>query len=459
MKYIGLIVLHIACIAISCSSFLEEKSQDEVIPSSVADFREILLNYQVTGYTSAILAMDDDVAIDESQYWGSGDFFLAVIVEGCFTWQPDMWERSSTLSDNYALIYENIKAMNAILEKIDEAEGSEMEKSMVKAQALGWRAYLYFVLVNTFGEPYNYNKNALGVVLKLESAYEDKGLVRSTVEDVYARVVEDMEMASNILNANPKSRGDYLINCTAADILLSRIYLYMEDWDKVIEVADRAIGTAEGLFDYTTLPVGPRFYMTSYDNPEVQWIFANTNVPSSLFKVSDDLMSKFSEGDRRKEFLPGDFNGIGKTVVNGSGPSVMVRIAEAYLNRAEAKVLASKPDIEGALSDLNELRRHRIANYSDISIASVDELLEEIREERRKELCFEGHRWFDLRRYGMPSISHDFRLRLAAPLLRYTLEEQDPLYTLPIPRNVLENNVEMEQNTSALRPEREGSPI
>ena len=175
-------------------------------------------------------------------------------------------------------------------------------------------------------------------------------------------------------------------------------------------------------------------------------------------------MSKFSEGDRRKEFLPGDFNGIGKTVVNGSGPSVMVRIAEAYLNRAEAKVLASKPDIEGALSDLNELRRHRIANYSDISIASVDELLEEIREERRKELCFEGHRWFDLRRYAVckkapfnkeimrifPLYNYNNQLEFISARV-YCLEKNDPAYTLSIPKSVLEFDTGMPDNTRPIR--------
>ena len=122
------------------------------------------------------------------------------------------------------------------------------------------------------------------------------------------------------------------------------------------------------------------------------------------------------------------------------------KTAEAYLNRAEARVLSLTPDLAGALADLNELRRHRIVGYTDVSITDAEELLQAIRDERRKELCFEAHRWFDLRRYGMPSISHDFRIGTSHPMLRYTLEEKDPLYTLPIPRSVLDSNVELEQN-------------
>ena len=444
---------------VACSDFLEEKSQDEVIPSTVQDYREILLNYQETGFSQAILVMDDDVLIDESQYYGTSDNASAVDLKGCFTWQSDMWERGSTIADNYLAIYSNIKACNAILEKIDEAEGKSEEREVLKAQALGTRAYFYFILVNTFAEPYNYYKEAPGVVLKLESTYTTEGMTRTTVAEVYKRIVEDLETASAILNEYPKQRGDYLMNSTTADILLSRAYLYMEEWDKAEKAASRAIGTMEGLFDYTTLPEGQHFYMTSYENQEVEWLSAYVRMPATLIEASDDLMAMYVDNDRRIEFLLGANGGIGKTLVDGSGPNVMVRSAEAYLNRMEARVQMTNPDLAGALEDLNELRRHRITGYKDVSITDAESLLDEIKKERRMELCFEGHRWFDLRRYGMPAISHDFRTNLNSPVLRYTLREKDPLYTLPIPRNVLEDNVKLEQNPSAAEPVRNGTPI
>jgi len=62
-------------------------------------------------------------------------------------------------------------------------------------------------------------------------------------------------------------------NGTATDILLSRVYLYMEEWDRAIEAANRAIKTAEGLTDYTTVEAGNQFYMTTYELSEVEWLF------------------------------------------------------------------------------------------------------------------------------------------------------------------------------------------
>lgn len=136
-------------------------------------------------------------------------------------------------------------------------------------------------------------------------------------------------------------------------------------------------------------------------------------------------------------------------------PVNAVRISEAYLNRAEAYAQQKKKT--EALADLNKLRRYRIEGYEDADIADEATLLDEIRVERRLELCFDEHRWFDLRRYGMPSISHKYKVTEFEPWVIYTLQEKDPLYTIPIPRVAFDNNGRLEQNPSANAPERKGT--
>ena len=64
------------------------------------------------------------------------------------------------------------------------------------------------------------------------------------------------------------------------------------------------------------------------------------------------------------------------------------------------------------------------------------------------ELCYEGFRWFDLRRYGMPSFSRDWVVN-GEKVATYVIAEKDPSYTLPIPEQVLEKNKNLEQNTLA----------
>ena len=109
----------------------------------------------------------------------------------------------------------------------------------------------------------------------------------------------------------------------------------------------------------------------------------------------------------------------------------------------EAEALWGKT--EEANDDLNTFCRHRIVGYEDVTLTG-DDLLTAIRNERRKEFCFEGFRWFDLRRQGMPEITYVYRAEKGGPKLVYTLHRNDPMYTLPFPSVLFEKNIELQQN-------------
>ena len=79
--------------------------------------------------------------------------------------------------------------------------------------------------------------------------------------------------------------------------------------------------------------------------------------------------------------------------------------------------------------------------------------------ERRKELCYEGHRWFDLRRYGMPAIKHQYKYEKGGALYEFVLEEKDPMYTVPFPTCLFEKNTLLKQNDSRNESERQGNII
>ena len=455
MKSFMLIFGFISLLLAGCSDFLEEKSQDEVIPTTATDYSEMVLAYMDCRGYAILNVLDDDVAINEAVL-GSDENTTVLQNWGGFTWQPDMWEQSNSLTDAYELSYAQIMGLNAVLDNIDESVGTIEEKDVVKAEALGLRGYYYLMLVNLYGEPYNYNKEALGVPLKLSAALMENGIGRSSVEEVYEQIVDDLETASALFGKYEKRRGGFRINGPTVDILLSRVYLYMERWDEVIKAANRAIEAGDGLTDYTAIETGSAFYLPSYDLSEVEWVYDYNTIPT-VFGPSSDLLSEFSDGDKRKEFWFDPYGGIAKKNMEGGfGPTQTVRISEAYLNRAEACLFADEVDVSIALADLNELRRHRIVGYDDIEINDRETLLQEIKKERRLELCYDGHRWFDLRRWGMPSISHAYKTRISDAWVMYVLREKDPLYTLPISQEMIKNNIKLEQNASAYEAERTG---
>ena len=442
----------------ACSDFLEEQSQDEVIVRTVTDYSQFLLGsaYDMRNSGEILYLLDDDVALEEKQYYG-GDNANAINCFGYFTWQPDMWERWYKITDAYVSIYGQLKGVNATLDGIDEATGSDVERDYVKAEALGLRGYYYFMLINLYGEPYNHNKQSLGVPLKLTAGLVENGIERNTVEEVYTQIVKDLTASAELFDRHPKRGKNYRFNQTCAYIMLSRVYLYMEQWENVEKAASKAIETAEGLTNYTTLV---SITTASYSNSEVEWIYGAGAVRSG-YRPSQELYDQFEDNDLRKKFwFSNGFSGfttskkIGDYAASSSAPTNTIRISEAYLNRAEAYA-QMKGNETKAIADLNALRRYRIIDYQDITDAA--DLLQEIRQERRRELCFDEHRWFDLRRYGMPSIAHRYKAAKEDKWLTFTLREKDPLYTLPFSNLVMMNNNSLKQNASRNESPRKGA--
>ena len=212
-----------------CSNFLKETSQDEVIPKTADDYSELMLSHM--GYSDiwkVLFVLSDEVQLSSFLFdYYPGDYSPAMNVGDVFTWQPDMWETNTSFNSAYADTYTLIMGVNAVLEGIDEAQGAQEAKDRVKAEALGLRGFYYFFLVNMFGEPYNYNKDALGVPLKLSAGMVENGIKRNTVGEVYEQIVKDLETSSELFNSYSKTRGDYRINSTTEYIILSSMNLFM----------------------------------------------------------------------------------------------------------------------------------------------------------------------------------------------------------------------------------------
>ena len=196
------------------------------------------------------------------------------------------------------------------------------------------------------------------------------------------------------------------------------------------------------------------------------------------FVVADaGLVELFNDNDIRKiHYLVRDkrstnYKAFGKLAVQGGDDSPdsnnkfarSMRLSEAYLNKAEAEAMmffsgkGSEHKTE-AVNLLNALWSKRIdqvpANYLDEGTAK--KLVESVRNERRRELCFEDHRWFDLRRQGMKRFVHKWLGDHSdSQITSYELTQNDPMFTLPIPENVMLRNDALIQNPTG--PIREGN--
>lgn len=498
----NLVGVFIYILLVSCGDFLEPKSTSEFVPKDAASLNEIILGDAYPRPDDRIAintflgALEDDVTCSD---WAPDPMNESKLpaLQAVYAWQPDVFERFQTaniFANTYNIwqnIYRKLLGANAVLDYIDGASGTEYDKNNVKAQGLALRAFYHFYLVNIFGVPYNYDKKGLGIPIRTSSGMEDKELKRNTVEEVYKLVVADLLEAEKLyktLPVNKQWQMDFRTNLPMVQLLLSRVYLYMEDWENAAIYAGKVINDwSFRLQDLNSLPapttMEPYYNFISSKCSECIWLFGSSSDVNyfvgeqwnawdderCILCVSDDLLNSYIPGDLRKDaYMVRErrydeyYKPFSKVKINyRHNPESdeyfarAFRLPEAYLNLAEAKAMLYKTNQDGAakteaLKNLNFLRLYRFdaEKYKEVDIAGADDLVTFIREERRRELCFENHRWFDLRRYGMPEIKHKWA-QDEKVTIEYILKEKDPGYTIPIPPEALEKNRALEQNVLA----------
>lgn len=508
-KNILLLLLSIICITqISCEDFLDESSQDEIRPSTTEDLRQLLLGegYQLDAFCLPYLdLLTDDVSCygDQNNEQLTG---LLQKAKAAFTWQPDMYfqiaKEGALNCNSWKFYYSKIKGCNVVLDQLENVEGSEENKSDLKGQALALRSYYYFMLVNLYGQPYN-NENidiskSLGVPLILSSEVEDKFPVRNTIKEVYDQILTDLSIATPLLEKYTVEKSVHKVSALFAYMLYSRIYMIMEDWDSVLKYSNLIIDKKSTLMNLSelyqydqTVDWKDQYKNSVYSiamSDEIIWAYSRageqevfyTTPPMGykpVYGASHELMNLyesgdgwFTQGDLRKKYYYEGFL-IGFTPdwqiimgykcgnksyrQNSASPNKGMRVAEAYLNRAEANIRLSikngtEDNLLKALQDLNHLRSYRYdtssSPYTNVEITNAEELLKFCKEERRRELAYEDIRWFDLRRYGMPEIKHTLIINNEEE--EYILMERDNRYVLPIPEEIIERNTSLVQNPS-----------
>ncbi|MBP3409224.1 MAG: RagB/SusD family nutrient uptake outer membrane protein [Bacteroidaceae bacterium] len=492
----------------ACSDFLEPDSESEFVPEDATSLNELLLGeaYQrndMDGFNIYLGLLDDDV--EAAPYQSPNEGFDGNLYLASYSWQPDMYKMMEEANAGHINIYERyyevILGANAVLDYIPSVNDSEENINKVKAQAYALRGFYYFNLVNIYGQPYNVNPDALGVPLKLNSGIEESEdyLKRKSVSEVYEQILSDLHTAESTYLALPESEqwsDNYRTSLPMVQLMLSRTYLYMENWAKAAEYAKLVMDNKQfKLIDLNDVPLNGTdeegkpvrnyYVFPTYKSSETIWPYGNvkdmfewthkeansqnSNTGGKMhayFQASEELLNTYVDYDLRlnryivqapvgssSELMHMAF---GKVYVGTSYylPQNAVgvfgrclRLSEAYLNYAEAKAMLGGEGLGEATDALNALREKRFdpEDFETEEFDSQEELVRFIRDERRRELCFEGHRWFDLRRWGMPAITHKWHDD-SESTSSYRLEEGDLLYTLPIPDEAMNMNSSLEQN-------------
>lgn len=480
---------------VSCEDYLEEVPQNKLNPSTVTDYRELLSYGYVTDtrIMPYLEALGDDIGFfEEDKMYGlnagvarpdASDVYM-----GAYMFDLSHEEVLGT-DIAFSSLYKSIYYTNLVINNVDNSSsvtlGDDMQdyKDNLKGEAYVLRAFSYFYLINLYGQHYNpaTASSDFGVPITLTTAAEDKGYPRETVEEVYNLMAADLEKAVGLMEANPVEKyTKVLFDAKSAAAFQTRVALYMQNWDKTIEIANEVLSANPSIFDLSTLSdtynetdeanfdvfrTGTDY--TDLENPNVFFgNGANENIPilsiwptATTFSVSKELADSYEPGDVRRFYFIGTHNrvlwGISNTKLNliknrektpfatsgyyGSfqGHSRVLRTEEVLLNRAEAYAQTEK--LQLAIDDLNALRIKKFDPnfYTELTVAGFtkETLLDYIYTERRKELCFEGHRWFDLKRTTRPAMD-----RIGYDGREAHLEQNDPRYVLQIPESEIQIN-------------------
>ncbi|MFB9865342.1 RagB/SusD family nutrient uptake outer membrane protein [Rufibacter immobilis] len=355
--------------------------------------------------------------------------------------------------------YGTINDLNTVIATIDNLTvpaSDEAGKAQVKAQALALRAMVYFDLARIYGyEPNNIPTSGTGanfnksVVLRLTptSTPQDAALEeRATVTEVYTQIETDLKAAIPVLDVAASSGARYKMNKGAAYALLGKLYLYWEKWADAEEQLKLALANTNATLApnivtaFNTIPNPESLFELNFvQSTEVagvtgvnESIFTYTqpngrNAPLSgtanvstyggqtpsaellaLFGLTPDLSNKDAVQDIRKNWFYRSVSSTSGTVqytwsnkynaANGAYTDniKIIRYADVLLMLAEAHTMQGETG--DAITLLTTLKTAR--NSQAVVPTGQTELFQYIQEERRRELFFEGHRWFDLKRWG-----------------------------------------------------------
>lgn len=313
--------------------------------------------------------------------------------------------------------YEAINMLNMLINSdFEPPSGVQAEYTQILGEAHALRGLVYFDMVKMYAQHYTFTADAShpGVPLVLESDVMNLPS-RATVGEVYAQVVSDLTEGIGLMTQTRD--GPYMMTKEAAQGLLSRIYLYMEDYTNAVAMANAVINsgkyslvTGQAYVDQFVTGASPEaIFELEYndtDNPGSDCLGCMYTANGyGDYLPAQDLLNLIDPADIRMQMFVVDplLTGIYAAHRVNKWPTPqqtdnvpVIRLSEVYLNRAEAN--AELGNDAAAQADVTLIRQRGLATAPAVT-ATGQALIDEILIERRIELGFEGHRIHDLMRH------------------------------------------------------------
>jgi hypothetical protein len=345
---------------------------------------------------------------DNVQWTGSQSVIQQLITH-------DIKADNGNLESVWLGIYATINDANNVIAKVPavvDATFTTALRSQLLGEAHFIRALAYFDLARVWG----------GVPVALTPTLEssDKNSLGVTaVAGVYAQVLADLNSADSLLSL-PATANPVRANRETVWALKARYYLYQKNWPQAESYASQVIGDSKNyalLTPYSAFfspasaiatkeSVFELSYSATYTNGHRGYWQPPANGGTRQWAPNDAFVALVNDptvGGNRNTLVAKTSAGLwyGNLYYRSpaTDPAYVIRIAELYLIRAEARAQQNNLSVTGgALGDLNAIRGR--AGLTPSAAVSQSDVLLAIENERRIEFALEPHRWFDLVRTG-----------------------------------------------------------
>lgn len=445
---------------VSCKeSFLDVKPGDS-IPFATAIKSEAELQGAVNGLYSALRSANlygrtipllGDLMADNVYVSASNS--NRYITHGSYTVNA----LNANVSDTWTNAYNAVLRANQIIDATVTPETATTKQ--LKGEAYAVRGLLYFELVRLFGKPFTVDPNALGVpvVTKFDPNLKPP---RNTVKDVYTQIIADLTQAATLMTVK---KSPINMSSFGAKAILARVYQSQGDWDKsltnaldVIQNGGYKVVASTALVDYWKNPItqsaSETIFEINADNVNnvgfdaLAYIYDQAGYGDMLSDTS--LYNLYRATDVRKNLITVGKRGGADALIVAKFPNStnanekdelkVARLPEMHLIAAEAYY--NKSDIPNALKYLNNVavaRETGFTGYASTGTAVFTDILNE----RRKELAFEGFRFWDLARLKLPVVRSAYY-----PTAARSIAADDNRRIQPIPQAELDANKAVVQN-------------
>lgn len=359
------------------------------------------------------------------------------------------------------VVLSNVNTLLSYIGSLKESYPNDTDEiDRIAAEARYLRAFAHFALVSCYAQPYNFTDDAshIGIPIADRIISPKETIVRSSVAKVYEQMLKDLDDARKTLGDSAPSDAHY-VSGMACNALLARVYLHMGNYSEAEACADRVIGAIEltptekyqAMFTGQELGSEAIFRLSGAYNGKRLRTFYDYESPS--FTPATDFLKTFRNADDVRLTLmkapDGQTTCMKYYDTTDAAPEdkfyhiTVSRASEMYLMRAEARCMRN--NLTDAAADIAALRARALNITTEEAAFNYNnnqrELLRLIKEEYQKELCFEGHRFFDLARWN-DDIVRSEDTNSSVKKLAYP----DYRFALPIPRVEMDANPDMEQN-------------